>query len=69
MNATPQQTARDAQQPAEESVAGEEDPGASIDLAVPPRGATHPGDEGPAGTAVPPRGATIIPATEGWPSG
>jgi hypothetical protein len=37
---------------AEESVAGEEDPGASIDLAVPPGGApkTNPGDEAPAGT-------------------
>jgi hypothetical protein len=43
-----------------QSVAGEEDPGASIELTVPP---TKPGDEAPAGT--PGTGETVCPSCGG----
>ena len=47
-----------------ESVAGEEDPGASIDLAAPtPPAPMSPGDEAPAGT--PGTGETVCPRCGG----
>jgi uncharacterized protein YndB with AHSA1/START domain len=63
---------RDAPAAADESVAGEEDPGASIDLAVPAGGApqTNPGDDAPAGTghgAAAALGDTRAPQPSGAP--
>lgn len=46
-----------------ESVAGEEDPGASIDMALPPDAPMAPGDEAPPGT--PGTGENVCPRCGG----